>query len=403
MKKSIANSIFIYWLTLIIWQNLFTSTIRGVADTIVKIVLLCYLVISFHNNRTTNGLSSKGVFFFVTSFVGLLIFNEIFSSYFNIGNSLFYLFPCVYAYCVFNLGSKIGLTSSEIKNINKKIIYVVFLAVLYTVIFDFSQFRQALYATNGYGNELHGFFTSMYEFALYLFYAITCCIREIDDDSIDKKKHRLVYYMLTLIFFFVMILTFSRTIIVCCIVYMLIYALLNKNSHAGKFIIFTGIIGLILCIVVPSLNKYIFETVWKSGISNSRELLYATAITTYEDLPFCNQIFGLGVGMTRAYFLEAAGYGSTHNGYIQVLFYYGWVGIFWLVMLGLSQVRIIMMCFHYNRIAAVESLALLVAAFLSMIPSTVILFNSSIDAFFLTTFFIVIPRYRINYELYYTN
>ena len=71
----------------------------------------------------------------------------------------------------------------------------------------------------------------------------------------------------------------------------------------------------------------------------------------------------------------------------------------WIVVMTIAQIKKIIKCVHYDKMLAVESFAFLIAALLTMLPTTVILFNSSIDAFFLTSFMIVLPRYRMNYAI----
>lgn len=401
MKKNIAHYIIFYWLFLLIWQNVFTSSLRGTADTIIKLLLLVYLSIGFINN---SGLKIQKcgiilVFMFISTMVFSLVFNDLFSPYFGFDIILYYAFPCVYVFFCYSMGNTLKLDSYEFRIVNKIVILVALIGVLYTLIFEREQFILALNATNGYGNELHGFFSSMYEFALYLFYAIACCIREIDDCSSNGKRKKWYYYPLMGIFFFTMVLTFNRTAIVSCIAYLLIYSLMNKQSKVRKVIICGSIIIVILCLIIPQLREYVFETIWKGGISNSRERLYDSAMDYYHNGTLTNKIFGRGVGETRKLFKEKEGYASVHNGYLQILIYYGWIGISWIVVMTIVQIKKIIKCSHYDKMLAIESAAFLAAALLTLIPQTVIIFNSSIDAFFLTSFMIVLPRYRMNYAI----
>lgn len=404
MRKNIAHYIIFYWLFLLIWQNGFTSSLRGTADTIIKFLLLVYLSIGFINN---SGLKIQKcgiipVVIFISTMVFSLVFNDLFSPYFGFDIILYYVFPCIYVFFCYSMGNTLKLDSYEFRVINKIVILVALMGVLYTLIFEREQFILALNATNGYGNELHGFFSSMYEFALYLFYAIACCIREIDDCSSNGRRKKWYYYPLIGIFFFTMVLTFSRTAIISCIVYLLIYSLMNKQSKVRKMIIISSIIIVVLCLIIPQLREYIFETVWKSGISNSRERLYASAVDYYNSGTIVEKTLGRGVGETRRFFKEADGYASIHNGYLQSLIYYGWIGISWIVVMAIVQIKKIIKCSHYDKMLAVESFAFLAVALLTMMPTTVIVFNSSIDAFFLTSFMIVLPRYRMNNAIYFS-
>lgn len=402
MKKNIAYYIFVYWLLLLSWQNLFSGSLRGIADTVIKISLMIYLIYGFIN---INGkrLPVKGtVLLFVFTMLMSLLLNDLFTEIFSFSIILFYGFPCIYVYLTYCMGHYTELCSDELRTVNKYVIFVTTIAVLYTAVFERAQFTDALTASQGYGNELHGFFTSMYEFALYLFYSIACCVREIDTRNKRGEKGASLYYLLMAIFMFTMVLTFSRTIIVCCIAYLIIYSLFNKQSMIGKVIILFGMVFIVLFMTVPELNTYVFQTIWKGGISNSRERLYLAAIEYYKSGTLIQKIFGRGIAKTRYFFALYDGYGSVHNGYLQVLLYYGWNGIVWMIVMAISQIKKIRRCLYYNSNLAIESFAFLVAALLAMLPSTVIIFNSPIDSFFLTTFMIVIPRFRMNFEIYST-
>lgn len=393
MRKCIANYIFNYWLILLLWQNLFTNSVRGTADTLVKLTLLLYLCYGFFRNSKGRARKNITIVLFIGTMLLSLFMNDL--SSLSLGIFLYYAFPCIYAFLTYSMGDLIKLEADEVRAVNRKIIVVVSVAVLYTVIFEHAQFITALSASNGYGNELHGFFTSMYEFALYLFYGIAGCIREIEDGKKNGKNGKWIYYVLIVVFFFTMILTFSRTAIIGCIAFLAIYSLFNLRSTVAKMVLLFGMILIVLCMTIPQLNTYVFQTVWKSGISNSRERLYAAAIDYYNAGSTLDKIFGHGVSESRYFFMTFDGYGSIHNGYLQILVYYGWMGIGWVVTLAVSQIKIILRCMHYDKTLAVESFGFLIVGLLTMMPSTVILFNSSIDAFFLTSFMIVIPRLRM--------
>lgn len=397
MKKSITKAIYYYWLVLLIWQNLFNSSLRGMADILIKMILLVFLIIRFYEIGTTRG-GKIGIILFSITMLTSFIANDVFSPFFSLSTILFYLFPCLYAHLVYTTGGGITIDEDELWYVNKRIIFVTFLAVLYIFAFDRGQFTTALSATNGYGNELHGFFASMYEFSLYLFYSITCCIKRIDSGYL-KGFSAIGWYVLIGLFMLTMVLTFSRTIIACCIVYLSIYSILNRRSSARHLIIFAGVVFAIMCFTIPSLRMYVFRTVWKEGISNSRQRLYEAAIEFYNESSLLHKLIGSGVGISRAYFRAGEGYGSIHNGYLQVLIYYGIIGILWIIAMTIAQLKKIRECFYANKGLAIESTAFLSAILLTMIPSTVIVFNSPIDSFFLTSFFLVIPRYRMNQEI----
>lgn len=53
LKKSVCFTFGLYWLILVLWQNVGSALLRGTADTLLKLILLVFLTIRFFSRGKT--------------------------------------------------------------------------------------------------------------------------------------------------------------------------------------------------------------------------------------------------------------------------------------------------------------------------------------------------------------
>lgn len=391
-KFDICKIFVFYWIALIIWQNVFDSQNRGTVNAIVKVFLLVYLTFSFFRVRTS---VNRNAFIMLLLFVlsQMITFVLCDADNVSLGIIVQYVYPSLLLLLVHCVGHDLFVTKKQVDKMNGYILIVLVISILYILLFEPSQYTTAINAQNsGYGHELCSFFTSMHEYAVYLFYGVAVCINRI----VDRTKGQLVYYILLVIFFATMIFTFSRTAIVACMAYIFVYSILNIQEKISKAVICSAIIFVIILSLKTSLYEYIFQVVWKSGEISSRDILTELAYNYLENGSVIEKIFGHGIAKTRAYFFATGEYGSIHNGYLQVLAYYGGVGLVFMLSYMLTQLRDIAKLFKIDKNVALSSLCMLIFCILAMIPQTFIVFTSSIDCYFITVMLLVIPKYQRN-------
>ncbi len=394
-RKSICFAFFNYWIVLLLWQNLAGAVNRGMVDSMVKLLLLSYLLFSFLKKRGSFDRTAGLIFVvFVASQAITFALSDLRA--FAPTVLITYLFPSIYIYLTFIHGRHFTVEPDDIYLVNKYIRIVVLISVFYTLVFEPSQYINAIRATNAYGNELHSFFASMYEYALYLFYCITTCLKEISEREIQRERVPQKYYIMVLIYFITLILTFSRTAIIGCLVYFAVYAVFYRRTKLSNQIVCLLFFGAIVILSIPSLRHYAFSVVWKEGISHSRDRLQAYAIDYYRNGTILQKLFGHGIIQTRNTFTTEQIYGSVHNGYLQVLLYYGIIGLFFLSLFLFRQMISVLKFVRIDHLLGSMGVAYLLFCILSMISTTLILFFSSIECFFLTTMLIVIPMYERN-------
>ncbi len=395
LKKSVCFTFGLYWLILVLWQNVGSALLRGTADTLLKLILLVFLTIRFFSRGKTIRKKNFLIIciFGVTQLLSYLLYD---SDVLNLGVLISYVFPFLFILLTYGIGDNLFIYEEELEVLNKLVRFVCMYSILYTVIFEPSQFTAAFTSKTGYGSELHSFFTSMYEFALYLFYAIVTCVMKVHKLQNESIRKRMPYYLMMFLFFGVQILTFSRTAILGTISFLIIYTIFFLQSKESKVFLFVAFIILSIVLLYAPLRVYLFETVFKSGISNSRKKLMPLALSYFSEGDLLQKLFGHGISTTRAYFFTELDYASVHNGYLQVLIYYGIVGEVFLILFLCSQCIAALRIIKIDKYIGVLSLAMLSFAVLTMFPSTLVVFNSSIDCFFLTTMLIILPKYMRN-------
>ena len=381
-----------YWVVLVAWQNINPEAIGTMTDTLVKFVLLGIMVLYFATHRCEN---LRGIVFF-----GIFILNMLISfipeDSFAVRSLLNYFFPVLFVFLTIILGGKHEINKSQLKVFLNGVVAVSLYTALYTVIFMQSDIIKALNAGNAYGNELSSFFVSNHEYALYMMAGIVSAIILIE---INKSKNVLLnlwYAICIALFMFNLILTFSRTYLFATIAIIGIYAFINRKSKLSKLLIFAAIAIGVLIITVPSLSKYVYEIILKSNTDAGRNELTELAWKTFDDGSIFEKLWGHGISSMQDFFESKTTHASIHNAYLQILLYFGGIGLFVLLAFVASHIFSAIKIIKKEKFLGAIYTALVVGALLAMVAQTVVVFTSSIDSFFLTVFAIIVPKYVIN-------
>ncbi len=382
----------VYWIVLLAWQNLFNTQLQGAADALLKMCLLAFLTFSF---LRCSIMIKKSSFILWAVFVAsqLVTFLLCDLELFSFGILVSYVYPALMLFLVYCIGGDSIVTKRQIDGMNNAVLIVLAVSIVYTLVFEPDQYITALTAKDsGYGNELTGIFISMHEYAQYLFYGIAVCLDRIGNRKFNPIINAILIAALTI----TLICTFSRTAIVGFLVYLVVYAVMGYKTKKGRVVLIGLTVVALIIICVPIFREYAYRVVWKSGNTSSRNELFAFAIDYFKNSDLFHQIFGNGISSVRSDFLSQIGYGSVHNGFIQVLLYYGIAGLVFLIGLYVQQFIEIVRFFKIDKGVALFSLGMLIFTFVSMIPNTMVIFTSSIECYFMTVMMIVIPHYQRN-------
>ena len=390
-SKTICFMFFVYWFVLVVWQNLGGAGLRGAADTIVKCVLLLLLCWAFFSRSTK---VKPGNLLWILLFTATQMVTFVVAERISFYIVVTYFYTPLFLLLTYGVGNAFEIDKNELITFFRLIIAVVLYTILYTLIADIGQYRTALSATNGYGNEFHSFFVSNNEFAMYCFFGMVAVVLLMD--SRIKAKGRVCLQLIATTFLVHVVLSFSRVTMVCSLLFLLAYVMFYRKTKSRKWItmIFAVLIGVWLC--SEEIRRFLFEVAFKSADVESRETLGVAAMEFYSRGSWLEKFFGFGIHKSRTYLEETATYGSVHNGYIQVLLYYGIVGLAWMVGMLVSQIVAGFRIIRTNKFAAALSIGLVCVAAANMVTSTQIIFTSPIDSFFVTAMFIVVPKYVQN-------
>lgn len=392
-RKGVCYIFSTYWLILVLWQNAGGASLRGSVDTLVKVALLLFLALKFiEKSRHIRRVNFLFIIAFFVSQMVTFVAND--AGNINLSTIIYYVFPALFVFLTLGIGSEFCVQEDEVEVMNSLVIMVCLYAILYTLIFEPGQFVAAFLSKSGYGSELHAFFTSMNEFAMYLFYGIVSCMMKIE--KLKSSSKRIPYYCMAILFFGTQILTFSRTAILGTLSFLIVYSFFFNSSKLSRKIRIGMVLAVVMILLISPLREYLFRTVFKSGKSGSRMKLFPLAIDFFSNGTLFQKLFGNGINATRSYFVTELTYGSVHNGYLQVLLYYGIVGLAFLGAFLINQAIEAIKIFRKDKFVSVLSMAMLSYAVLTMLPTTLIIFNSSIDCFFLTSMLIIIPKYMRN-------
>lgn len=381
-----------YWVVLVAWQNINPDATGTTADTFVKIGLLGIMVLYFlfHKKESLSGFVPFCIFT-LSMLISFIPENS-----FAIRSLLNYFFPVLFVFLTLLLGGKHEINKSQLKMFLNGVVAVSLYTALFTMLFMRSDISRALNAGNAYGNELSSFFISNHEYALYMMAGIVSSIILVEISKSKNVLRNLWYVLCIALFMFNLILTFSRTYLFATLAVIGIYAFINRKSKLAKLLIFAAIAIGVLIITVPSLSKYVYEIILKSNTDAGRNELTELAWETFNSGSTFEKLWGHGVSSMQDFFENKTTHASIHNTYLQILLYFGGVGLFVLLAFVAFHIFSTIKIIKKEKFLGAIYIALAVGALLAMVAQTVTIFTSTIDSFFLTVFAIIVPKYVMN-------
>lgn len=307
-----------------------------------------------------------------------------------------YSFPVLLAFLTLGIGNSFEINRRDFSFFLHGIIIVSLYMAIYSFIFYPQHFKGILSLTSAYGNELSSFLYSSHEYGMYLSYAIIACLLCLEEKQQKPIKKRIPYFLTIGILGINLLLTFSRTAIFAFMIVICIYGFFNIDAKMRKWIFFSMIAFLLLVILSAKCRDFVKLVIFK-GMDGfgAREELYRFAIELFNEGTLLEKLFGYGY-QVRNTFEQVSTQGSVHNAYLQVLMYFGLVGLLFLCVLLLSHFKMCIKLYKVSRFYSVTFIGLLISAMATMFTNTTIIFTSPIDCFFLTVFTILVPKYVRN-------
>jgi len=391
--NKVGRVLLLYWIVLVIWQNISRAEARSSIDLVVKISLIVSLTAYYF-------LRSKSISYNLINII-IFAFFVVLSFWYSgeplSGSALIsYLYPVLLAFLAFGIGNSFEINQEEYVFFLNGVIAVVLYSALYAVVFCTDQIIAAMSFTSAYGNELSSFYISNHEYGMYLAYGIISCLLCLEIGGYNKRKK--YYYLCILFFAFNLILTYSRTSLLAMICFSLFFILANNRAKAKK-ILTGGFLAIALAAIISSRVRYLLLLlIFKEqggGIGNREELL-RLGVKIFQESNFVQKILGNGVATTSIIVENATSHGSLHNAYLQILACFGLVGLGYLICFMFSQVYTCLRMYRHAPFYSALFIALIISAAAMMFTNTAILFTSPIDSYFLTMFVILVPKYARN-------
>ena len=386
--------LFVYWFALLIWQNVRSVGNRGAVDTMIKAGLILLLVgyFCFNAQRLQINALFSTLLLAVLSGATLMSASGVTFSLF-----LYYLYPVLFCFVIYTVGWNAQINKNQLISMMHWIIIMVAYIVVYALVFCRDQFSSAFSITNAYGNELSSFLVSSHEYGMYLAYGIMAIFLCMElSESISWWKR--VLYVVGIVAFAVnLVLTFSRTSLVAFSVMFAVYMIFCANKITKRILLLAVLAMGLTIVFVPQLREFVVSIVFKDGNDAGRGELTELGFSLFKDASLFQKIFGdTGFGDKIA---TASGHGSLHNGYIQMLVSNGLKGVVFLLVLMINSFRgnkAVKNCPNSEKNLCRLFNGFLLASAFFMLTNTSVLFQSSIDSYFLSLFSVIIPKYVRN-------
>ena len=392
-RIGIAHIFWFYWTVLVAWQNLSSQTARSGGDLVLKIGLISVLtVFYFLRARKVSTNIVLICLFALAMLCSWLLSGDSISA----GNLISYSYPVLLVLLAFGIGNDFQINQKEFFFFLNGVILVTLYAALYAIFFQTEYFRMALSRNIAYGYELTSFFVSNHEYGMYLVYSIIACLICIETDQQVREKKKSLYIAAIVVFVINLILTFSRTSLLAMAVFAIAYCFVGKWSKLRKWAVSAGIFAAATVLIWKKLRDFLLLVLFKKqdGLGDRGEL-YRLAVDLFQSGTPTEKLFGHGIKI-RISFENTLGHGSVHNAYLQVLLYFGLIGLLFLLGIFLSQLKANLRLYRYSRFYSVMFSAFLFSALAMMLTNTAIIFTSPIDSFFLTAFVVLVPKYVRN-------
>lgn len=391
--KSIVYPIFIYWITLVLVQNLGEYVGTSSISLAIKAALVVYLSISFFIREVT--FKTLNILLWII-FTGFVLLNLTMHEQVIDGSIIiYYFFPIIFTFLTFVCGSDTKISRKDYFKFLKLVIATVTYMCLYSIFFRTSHFLGMFSFNSAYGNELTSFFYSSHEYGMYLVFGITSIM--ICYQATKKLKVRFLYLCLLLLFSANLVVTFSRTSYLACVVIIAVFVFLSRNHKIKKWFIIAIAILAAVIIFIPQMREFVFRMMFKENNDAGRFDMWEIAMRDYKTFPFYQKLLGGGLSATKRYVGITFEHGSLHNMILQVLFVWGVAGMVFMVCVVIHSISNAIRIYRKDRNMSVIFLALSFSAIAFMMTNTACLMQSPIDSYMLTVFTVIIPKYVSNY------
>ena len=389
VKHGIAKVMFAYWIAVILWQTFRPVANRSIADSLVKVSLFGVVLLhAIYNSDTRHSelVTAAFLVFTLTQFITVIRDSFSTGSLVTVG----FMFAQIIAFLIMQRNEEISDDSLEW--LAKLIILISVIMGLYSILFKTGRFIRSFTKVGFYGSECKSFLYSNHEYALYLATAIILTV------WLQYKKHGngYLFALLTVFLAVNLISTFSRTAIIGCAAGVIILSFL-MGSRTRAYIVLVIAAGVCALILSRGLRAFFLQKILKNSIADSgsvldkgRAAMYRGEWLYYLNGTFIEKLFGHGYNGNKT---------GGHDAYLMILNTGGIAMFLFFISVILWSLGRTLICFRIQRETGSLCFALQTLVLLYMVAQTPILFYSSMDSFFITMLFVLIPLYTSNHLL----
>ena len=389
VRHGIAKIMLAYWIMVILWQTFRPVANRSIVDSLVKVSLFGVVLLhAIYNRDTRNSEPVVGAFmvFLLTQFITVISDSLSVGALITVG----FMSALIITFLIMQRNEEISGDSLEW--LAKLIILTGVIMGLYSILFKTARFVRSFTKVGIYGSECKSFLYSNHEYALYLATAIILAV------WLQYRKRGNGYLFALLVGFLTvnLISTFSRTAIIGCAAGVIILSFFMGSRTRGYIAL---AIAAAVCVLALSsdLRAFFLQKVLKNAIADSGSVLDKGRASMYNDewLYFLNgnfieKLFGHGYNGNTT---------GGHDAYLMILNTGGIAMFLFFVSVIVWSLAKALICFRIQRETGSLCFALQTLVLLYMVAQTPILFYSSMDSFFITMLFVLIPLYTSNHLL----
>ena len=376
-----------YWIMVILWQTFRPVANRSLVDTFVKVALFGIVLLYSIKHRNTKHSNNITVIFAVYLITQVI---TIFCDSITNGVVITTIFMMIQIVVFLIWLHNEEISKATLEWFAKGVIIVAIVMGAYSIIYKTGRFIRAYTSIGAYGSECRSFLYSNHEYALYLATAIMFTVWLQFSKRIEWKSFVLLISFLAIN----LISAFSRTAIMGCIIAVSLLAFAAGKEYFSRLVV-TGCSVFFISMASGKIRNFILNKILKGSIEKAgsivdegRSAMYQSEWWYFKEGSLLEKLFGHGYAGNQA---------GGHDAYLVILNTGGVIMFIFFMTLVIFCLKKSWICMQNDKMIGSLCLGLQMLVLLYMVAQTPIIFYSTMDSFFITVLFVMIPFYTSNY------
>lgn len=390
--KRIMIATYVYWLILVIVQNMGEYMATSSAALVLKLALIILLTYVFVRKAK---IKSSPRFLIWSAFVIYILLMFITKkTEFKTKELIYYIFPAIFSFLVYVCQTDATMSKELYFKFFKLITATVAYMALYCVFFRTDYFRNFLSLNVAYGNELSSFFLSGHEYGMYLIFGIISAY--MCSKNTSKKKYVTLYRLLILLFVVNLVLTLSRTSYTSFILIVCVFTFTSDNKNLKSRFALLLFAAALFFVFSSDAREFVPKILFKESNDAGRFDMWNSAIMLFKRGSLYEQIFGYGYSYINKYLDMNFQHSTFHNMFLQTLLIWGVFGLLYLFAIIFASIKNALSIRKIDKNLSALFLAMSLSTITFMMTNTACLMQSPIDSYMMTLFLVIMPKYVVN-------